>query len=264
MKRVLGAFIALVVIVVGAAVAAVGALGLSVFGTDGTFTATGRSVTAAPESVAIIADLTGVEIDLPYHELLGEATLTVLADDGEPLFVGQAEQSAVDEYLFGLPYDLATKNGSWTLTPVVGINTEVAPPAEQAFWLQSDSGPQPSLVLQQDDAPQTLVIMRADAQPGIAATITLGFTGDRIGPAAIAAVVTGLTLILLTFLVILLLRRRRRRAQRRAGADDPSHDAESPTGPNERPDVVDLSASPQPAAVTEGAGEEHPNRGDAT
>jgi hypothetical protein len=264
MKRVLGAFFALVVILVGAALAAVGALGLSVFGTEGTYTAPGRSVASAPESVAVIAELTGVEIDLPYHELLGEATLTVQSDDGAALFVGQADQSAVDEYLFGLPYDLATKNGSWTLTPVIGVNTEVAPPGEQTFWVQSDSGPQPSLVLQEQDAPQTLVIMQADGQPGVAGTIALGFTGERIGPAAIAAVAIGLSLILLTFLVILLLRRRRRLRKQHQAAAALAVEAERAAYPPPSTDVVDLAVPPQPAGVAEGTGEESPERGDAT
>jgi hypothetical protein len=262
MKRVLGGLVAVVVIVVGAALAAVGALGLSVFGTEGTYTAPARSVASAPESVAVIAELTGVEIDLPYHELLGEATLTVQADDGVALFVGQADQSAVDGYLFGLPYDLATKNGSWSLTPVVGVNTDVAPPAEQTFWVQSDSGPQPSLVLQDQGAPQTLVIMQVDGQPGVAGSITLGFTGERIGPAAITAVATGLSLILLTFLTMLLLRRRRRRKQRRDEAAVLAAEAE-PVADPPTPGVVDLSGPPQPAGVAEGAREESPDRGDA-
>ena len=262
MKRVLGAFVALLIIVIGAAVAALGALGLSVFGTDGTFTAAGRSVESAPESVAVIADLTGVEVDLPYHELLGEATLSLAADDGSTLFLGQADQAAVDEYLFGSPYDLATKNGSWTLTPVAGIDADIARPAEQTFWAQSDVGKRPSLTLQEDSGPQTLVIMHIDGQPGVSATITLGFTGERIGPASIAAVAVGLLLILLTFVVILWRRRRaRRRAATAAAAAAPLAGA---AGPATRSDVLNLAATPEPAAVSEGNGVEGPDHGGAT
>jgi hypothetical protein len=264
MKRVLGAIVALLIIAVGAAVAAVGALGLSVFGTDGTYTATGRSVDSAPESVAVIADLTGVEVDLPYHELLGEATLSLAADDGSTLFLGQADQAAVDDYLFGSPYDLATKNGSWTLTPVAGINTAVAPPTEQSFWTQSAVGKRPSLTLQDNSGPQTLVVMHADGQPGVSATITLGFTGERIGPASIAAVAVGLLLILLTFLVILWRRRARRRAATAAAAPAATVPQASPAGPAADADVLDLAAAPEPAAVGEGNGDDGPNHGGTT
>lgn len=249
MKRFFGAILALVLVVAGAATAALGALGLAVFGTDGAYETTGRSVASAPESVAIIADLTGVEIGIPYHELLGEATISASAADGTELFLGQAEQSDVDAYLFGLPYDLATKNGSWSLTPVPGVETEVQPPQQAGFWVQSATGPAPTLTLQSQDQPQTLVLMRADGSADASATLTIGFFGERIGMASVAALVGGLLVVLLTSAFVLYRRRKRRRAARgaaqRTGADAVG------------PELVDLADAERadPAGVAEGAAE---------
>lgn len=254
MKRFLGALLALLFVVAGLLAVALGSLGLAVFGTDGTYSTEGRSVASAPESVAIIADLTGVEIDIPYHERLGEATLSAQSADGSALFLGQAEQSAVDSYLFGVPYDLATKNGTWTLRPVPGVNTEIAPPADQTFWVQSSSGVAPSLTLQQQADPQTLVVMHADGSPAVAATMTVGFTGERIGPVSVALVAAGAVLILLTAIIVVR-RRRRRRATKAAAVADETATATAPAPTHDGDTVLDLAAPAPTDVIDVGDGE---------
>lgn len=254
MKRELGVLLAVIVITAGAVLAGVGALGLSIFGTEGTYAAQSRTVAATPESMAVIADLTGVDVGLPFHEQLGTATLTAQSADGAELFVGQADQAAVDKYLFGVPYDLATKSGSWTLTAVPGLNTTIEAPQDQSFWLQSATGSAATLQMQDGKTTQTLVIMRADGQPGIDSTITLGFTGEQIGPASIAAVAAGLSLVVLTFMVLMVLRRRRRRRERAAAAARQAAAAQPAIDLGEEP-VVDLAEpGPQPVTVDNASG----------
>jgi hypothetical protein len=96
--------------------------------------------------------------------------------------------------------------------------------------------------------------MRADGSAGVAATITLGFSGERIGPASIAAVVGGLLLVLLTFAFVLYRRRKRRRSAREAASAAAAPRTSISEGQG---DVVDLAeaGSGDPAGVVEGVAE---------
>ncbi len=257
MKRVLGVMSAVLLVLVGALLAALGGLGLAVFGTDGAYSGPAQNVASQQESLAVVADLTGVEIDIPYHQLLGEATLSVRDAAGGELFLGQAPQAAVDTYLFSLPYDLATKNGTWSLIPVPGVGAEAADPASQTFWVSSASGAEASLTFSEQEQPNTIVIMNSDATAGVSAVITVGFAGERLGTYSITALAAGVVLILLTFTVALSLRRRRRRraaaalasaeAGQAAAAQPPGTDGPAPaSGSEPTVDLADRHA-PQPA-----------------
>lgn len=213
MKRFLSTLAAVLLMLAGVAAAALGGLGLSVFGTDGTYTAQSSAISSSEGSLALVADLAGVEIDIPYHDLLGEATITAVpaSSGGTGLFIGHADQAAVDTYLFGAPYDLAAKNGEWTTTQVPGIEAEIQPPQEAGFWSQSAVGDAPAITLDPPDALQTLVIMNADATPGINVDLTLGFAGDQIFAYAVGSIVIGALLILFGMAIVAGGRRRRKK-----------------------------------------------------
>lgn len=253
MKRLLRWMLALVLVCAGVALAGLGGLGLSVFGTDSTYSSSEATVTASPESLALVADLSGVSADIPLRHVLGDVYVGATGADGRPLFLAQALQSSVDEYLFGTPYDLAVKDGEWTTIPVPGVATELAPPQEQTFWLVSDEGAAPSIPVRLPDSPQSLLIMNADGSPGPSADITLSFVGEKIFTYSLASIIIGVLLVLLAFAVLLTGRRRRKKqkgAAQQGAVVDLSH------GGAAEDEGVLAERSASDAATAEGAGEQ--------
>ncbi len=245
MKKLLAAVVALLLLAAGALLAALGGVGLAVFGTQGEYRGTVSTVSSADASLALVIDLAGVDIGMPYHERLGEAGLSASSLTGEPLFIGRADQAAVDTYLFGVPYDLATKNGTWSTAAVPGIEPAVALPADQSFWDESSTGAQPAVSLDASGAPATLVVMNADASAGVAAELTLVFTGERIFAYSSAAIAAGLLLVVLAMAILFRGRRKRRRnrAAAAAGVDLSAQQPETDQVPLDE-DVVDGAAVP--------------------
>lgn len=235
MKRFLGTLATVLVIVVGAALAALGALGLAVFGTSGSTSGPAAPLESDPASAAIVADLAGVEVGIPYANLLGTPTLAVSSTDGDSVFIGTGAQSAVDTFLFGVPYDLASRNGSWSTTPVPGVEQTVPDPLAQDFWLEQSVGTTADIALPTDAAPTTMVIMNADGSTGLSVELTLGFRGPHLFAYSVAAIVAGVLLIgIAAALQVRASRRRRRRGDVDAGSDA---DSAGSTGSG----VVDVS-----------------------
>ena len=224
MKRILAAVPAVLLLLAGVLLAGLGGMGLAVFGTDGSYEGSTEAVSASDDSLAIVCDVTGIDIGIPFHQLLGQATLTATATaPGGEVFIGRAPQQAVDTYLFGAPYDLATKDGTWSVRAVPGVETSLPLPAEQSLWTDSDTGSAPVVALDPDGAPQTLVIMNADASAGPSVKVAIGFSGERIPAFCIGAVVVGVLLIVVSLALSVRGRRRRKRAaQAAAGAGEGS------------------------------------------
>jgi len=193
MRRVIAVFVALVIIVAAAGLIAVGSVGISIFGPEGTYEVEAGTVSSRDGAVALVADVADVDVDMPYAQELGEATLGALAQGGKPVFIGLGPQAAIDDYLFGLPFDVLTANDDgWTTRPVPGVTDSAAEPGNQEFWIYSDSGTQPTFVVDAVvGSSGTLVIMNADGSPGVAAEVTVGFTGPRIFPISVGAAATG-------------------------------------------------------------------------
>lgn len=225
MKRFFASLFAVVLLLVGASLAAAGGLGLSIFGTDGAYEAPSSSLDSDPASVAIIADLASVEVDIPFSDLLGEITLSVESPDGTAMFVGRAAQEQVDGYLFGQPYDLATREDTWVTVHVPGVETTVAPPAEQTFWKDDASGAAASIDLDEGAQNETLVFMNADGSPGITVDFWLGFEGVNIFAYSVLAITVGVVFILLA-VTILVRGFTRRRGAAGPESSDPDPDSE--------------------------------------
>lgn len=224
MKRFLSTLVAVLAIVIGAALTGLGALGIAVFGVAGTTTGASTTLESAETSLAIVADLERVDVGIPFAELVGTPSLTVTGATGGSVFVGTAAQAAVDKYLFGVPYDLASNSGTWTLSPVPGIETTVGEPSSEDFWIEEALGVSADIPLQTGSDPTTLVIMNADATPGVAVDLVLGFQGPYIFYYSIGAIVVGLILIVVA-IALVASGRRRRGQQRPADLVDISDDA---------------------------------------
>lgn len=210
MKRALGVLLGLLLTLAGLVLAAVGGFGIAAFGTEGRYEGSATTVTSDPASVALVADVVSASLALPMSERLGTPQLTAGSTDGQPLFIGLAGTPAVDEYLYGAPYDLLVQDGgAWRTIVVPGVGAAVAPPDQEGFWSRSSVGSTARIALDDVGDGSSLVIMHADASPAVSAALSLGFAGPRIFPVALGAVVVGVLLLLLGVPAMLRLGKRR-------------------------------------------------------
>ncbi len=213
MKRFFASVLAVLLLLAGLALAAVGGFGLAVFGTTGTYEGPTASVGSSGTSVAIIADLSGVEVGVPFHERLGNVTLSIRSPDGVPMFLGRADQASVDTYLFGQPYDLATKDSTWHTIAVPGTETSIAAPDTQTFWTASATGTTANITMDSGQQTETLVMMNADGSPPVNAQLWLGFAGEQIFAYCAGAIAAGAVLVLIGLAWLVRIQRRARRAK---------------------------------------------------
>ena len=199
MKRVFGILAGLVLVALGLGLVAAGTLGIVTFGTEGRYVSEPTRLQPSEGSLALVSDLVGVEVGIPLSEHLGSATISATPAGEGSVFMGVGPQPDVDGYLFGVPYDLVSRNGggAWTATPVPGINSELAPPFDLPFWVDQSTGNRPAIDVSDRLAQQTLVIMSADGTPAVPVDLTVGFSGARIFPSSVTAVVLGLVLLVI-------------------------------------------------------------------
>jgi hypothetical protein len=248
MRRAFRVLAGLVLTLAGLALAAVGGFGAATFGPDGRYQGDPVAVASDPAAVALVADVVSAALELPFSEDLGEPELSIGTADGRPVFLGLADTPAVDEYLYGAPYDLLVNESGWSTIPVPGVGAEVGPPQGEGFWRAFDAGPAPTISLSDlGDGGTSLVIMNADASAGVAVEVVLGFVGPRIFPASVAAIAVGVLLVLIGVPTML----RRGRGGAAGGAQAPHQTARlvDLTAPVPAPDPsADPPAGPAPDA----------------
>lgn len=194
MKRALSVVVALVFLIGGLGLVVGGALTIGIFGTAGSYTTDTGTVAGRPAAVALIADISGVDVPLPMGEELGESTIVVKSQTGEVLFLGRGQQAAVDEYLFGLPYDVLSRDGdTWRTAPVPGVTQRAPDPVSRGTWVDQDTGTTAELPLRTTSA-RTFAIMNEDGSPGVTASILVRYTSTYLFPAAAGSLLLGLLL----------------------------------------------------------------------
>jgi hypothetical protein len=116
----------------------------------------------------------------------GELTVTAQAADDAAVFVGLAPATAVDGYLEGVAHDRVTWLGPFstsTATQAIEGARTPPPPADEALWAASASGPG-AQQLRWDGADGTweIVVMRADGAAGVAAQVSGAFRSPVLQP----------------------------------------------------------------------------------
>lgn len=145
--------------------------------------------------------LVTVPLDLQLHgpdelwldDLVGDVRVRATSQDDAPLFLGVARTADVERYLQGVPYDLVRElRGPDDVSYTRRSGTAVAePPAQQDFWLVSDSGTGTlSVITQPTGGRWTAVVMHADGSPGLTVDAEVGATApslDWLGGALLGA-----------------------------------------------------------------------------
>lgn len=208
MKR--GPLVALgvLLLVVGLALAAAGAVVAAWIGSD-------DSVSTAPArvqgtGVAVVAEDLRVDAGgIAIPDAMGSITLVVTGRTGRAMFVGVAQPSDVARYLSAAPHDVVVdlSAGATATTRAVPGTRTPALPASVAFWTASAAGAPASLSARVPPG-TTLVVMNADAARGIDADVVVTLQVPHAWTFAWVAVGIGL---LLAILGVVLLRRAARR-----------------------------------------------------
>jgi len=185
--------VGLISMIVGLLLLLLGVLGVVTFGTNGTLQATSSSLKTEKDAYALVADVLGISTGLPGSSALGQTTVGAKSTNSERLFIGVGPRDAVDEYLFGVPFDAVRQDGSRWQTQSVPGTEKPADPLKQDFWTRRSTGNAPTIdFATTSSGAATFAIMNADGTPDVQAQMTIGFTSKLAFPLSIAAIVLGL------------------------------------------------------------------------
>lgn len=203
MKKVLLILAGILLLLLGAAGVAGGALGLSVFGSQGS-----RS-----EPVAEVRTLSGALYVRSFNisqtrgpKGLLDVSLTATSGSGKDIFIGIAPPDDVQKFLLGVPYDAASRieNGAFVSKPVPGSTLPAPAPGEQSFWDASSSGRDASIDWANQAGEDVLVVMNADGSPGVVADLSAAIGSPKLFPTTAGALVVGTVLFFLGILLLVL------------------------------------------------------------
>jgi hypothetical protein len=167
--------------------------------------------------VAIVTDAEALQYVGPTLHL------TVQREDGDPVFVGVANEVDVASYVAGhsrrvvsrvsLPWDPSAAETGTGLEPLPA-------PGQQAWWIDSVSGSgSQELVWQIPHGRYSIAILNADGSPAVDVQVTLGLELEGAFYTALAVTVFGLALVLLGGWLWIRSRRRRVRGNGAEPAD---------------------------------------------
>ncbi|GIF02051.1 DUF4389 domain-containing protein [Paractinoplanes rishiriensis] len=146
-------------------------------GRDSTGYVTSPAVQLTTSTAAVTAEhLAVVDADLWARNLADVGGVRIVASTrgDRAVFVGIAEQRAVDEWLAGTAHDelVGLTAGTSDYQRAAGGLRAVGDPADQPFWLASATGTSEA-TLQWDalDGEYAVVVANADGSPGVSATV---------------------------------------------------------------------------------------------
>lgn len=133
---------------------------------------------------------------LQTEDVIGDVRLQAESTDGSPLFLGVAEQDAVEPFLAGLAYDEVSEiSGFFGRTVRYEPHTGAAPatlPAEQDVWTAWTAGPgEQTLTVELEAGHWVAVAMNADGTAGVGLTGTIAAEFPALAPVAITLLVLG-------------------------------------------------------------------------
>lgn len=262
-KRILLAVLAVLLLILGGAVATAAVWAHGAFDERGVMRFDAGTITPGTDARSTIIDVDKFSATIPYIESLGTMKLSVAAaDSADPtnsVFFGAAATADVDAFVKGTAYSVAVKDGSeWTTRDVPG-SLIPALPRDQKFWLAQDVGPRPSISVP-DDRPLTLLVMNPSAVPTGPVTLSIDFVvpraNDWILGMTIAAAVLILAALILIAIVVWLIVRRGRRGKHAPGAvesiePEPVVEPIEPEPVAEPEPVVEPVVEPEPVAEPE-------------
>jgi len=204
-----------VLIVLGSVLAAIGVLAaiaggvlMALFGSADTLSSGAQHVSTPTR--ALVSPAGSIQGTSGAQTVLGSVRLRVTATPtgtGHQLFLGIGPASAVDRYLRGVSYDVATDVSvapfHLTLARHSGTATP-APPGSQSFWVAKASGTHPTLTWTVTSGSYRVVAMNTDATAPVAFAGALDLTIPHSFAIGIGLLIGGIVLIVIGIVLIVL------------------------------------------------------------
>jgi hypothetical protein len=222
-KRIVLITLGVLLLVIGALAAIAGGALMAVFGSDNTLSSGVHRVSTPTRALVSPAD--SIEGASGAQTAVGKVRLRITATPagaGQQLFLGVGPASAVDRYLSGVSYDVATDVSvspfRLTLTRHTGTATP-PPPGSQSFWVAKASGNHPDLTWTVTSGSYRVVVMNTDASPPVAFDGGLALTIPHLFAIGIGLLIGGIVLILIAIVLIVLGARARPQPRSRSAPD---------------------------------------------
>ena len=213
-----------VLIVLGALLAVIGVLAaigggalMALFGSNDTLDSGVQHVSTPTR--ALVSPAGSIQGISGAQTVLGSVRLRITATPaaaGHQLFLAIGPANAVDRYLRGASYDVATDVSvapfHLTLARHRGTATP-PPPGSQSFWVAKASGAHPALTWTVTSGSYRVVVMNTDAAAPVAFAGGLALTIPHSFGIGIGLLIGGIVLILIGIVLIVLGARARPRAQ---------------------------------------------------
>jgi len=242
-----------VLIVLGALLLVIGALAaigggalMALFGSNNTLSSGVQNVSTPTR--ALVSPAGSIQGESGAQTVLGSVRLRITATPtgaGHQLFLGIGPASAVDRYLSGVSYDVATDVSvspfHLTLARHGGTATP-PPPGSQSFWVAKASGNHPTLTWTVTSGSYQVVVMNTDASAPVAFAGGLDLTIPHSFAIGLGLLIGGIVLILIAITLIVLGARTRARPQSRP-VPDPAAGALARPGPT---GCLDRTRGPDP------------------
>ena len=212
-----------VLLVIGALAAIAGGALMALFGSNDTLSS-GMQQVSTPTR-ALVSPSGSIQGASGAQTVLGSIRLRITGTPsraGHQLFLGIGPAGAVDRYLSGVSYDVATdvtvSPFHITLARHPGTATP-PPPGSQSFWVAKASGNHPALTWTVTSGSYRVVVMNTDASPPVAFAGGLDLTIPHLFAIGIGLLVGGIVLILIAIVLIVLGARARPRPHSRPAPD---------------------------------------------
>ncbi|HEX5997133.1 MAG TPA: hypothetical protein VFY84_18500 [Jiangellales bacterium] len=148
---------------------------------------------------AVVAGGLTVDTSVPgwlqAENVIGDIRLTVESADGSPVFLGVAEQDAVQPFLADLAYDEVREISGFGHTVTYAPHTGAAPaamPADADVWTAWTAGPgEQTVTVELEAGDWVAVAMNADGSAGVDVTGTAAAEVPILTPVAIGLLVAG-------------------------------------------------------------------------
>src|SRR5215471_7056355 len=197
-----------VLLVIGALVAIAGGALMALFGSNNTLSSGVQHVSTPTR--ALVSSAGSIQGASGAQTTFGNVRLRITATPtgaGQHLFLGVGPVSAVDRYLSGTSYDVATDVSvtpfHLTLARHPGTATP-APPGSQSFWVARASGNHPTLTWTVTSGSYRVVAMNTDAAAPVAFAGGLDLTIPHSFGIGIGLLTGGIVLILIGVVLIVL------------------------------------------------------------
>jgi len=207
-KRVVLFVLGGVLLVIGVLAAIAGGALMALFGSNNTLSSGVHNVSTPTRALVSPAD--SIQGATGAQTVVGNVRLRISATPtgaGHNLFLGIGPVNAVDRYLNGVSYDVATdvSVSPFHLTLARHGGTAIPPPpGSQSFWVAKASGNHPTLTWIVTSGSYRVVVMNTNAAAPVAFAGGLDLTIPHLFAIGIGLLIGGIVLILIAIALIVL------------------------------------------------------------